>query len=51
MGRKRTSNKEQISISVDKDLIKKLRELEVDRSLIFTNAAKEYLENLEKERK
>lgn len=44
MGRKRTSNKERISISVDKDLIEKLRRLELDRSLIFTEAAKKVIE-------
>lgn len=51
MGRKRTSNKERISISIDKDLINKLRHLEADRSLIFTKAAKEFIENYEKNKK
>lgn len=49
MGRKRTSVKEKISISVDKDIIEKLRELKVDRSLIFTKAAKDYIEQVKKE--
>lgn len=47
MGRKRTSKKERISISVDKELIEKLREFELDRSLVFTNAAKKVIEEFE----
>ena len=51
MGRKRTSNKERILISVDKKIIEKLRELEVDRSLIFTEAALELLKEYEEDAK
>lgn len=47
LGRKRTSNKVQISISVDENIIKKLRELEANRSLIFTNAAEKFIREYE----
>lgn len=49
VGRKRTSNKKDMTIYVDKDLIKRLKELELNASAIFTEAAlaklKEYDEN------
>ena len=47
MGRKRTSKKKNYTISIDKDLMDKLKELEVNRSLLFTDAAKEYLRKIE----
>ena len=51
VGRKRTSKKEKISISVDKDIIEELRELKVDRSLLFTKAAKDHIEKVSGEKK
>lgn len=48
MGRKRTSNKTNMMLSVDKDLLKRLKDLEVNRSLLFTQAAEQYLSELEK---
>lgn len=50
MGRKRTSKKEQISVSVDSEIIEKLREYEVNRSVLFTEAALKYLEELESQK-
>lgn len=47
MGRKRTSKKTKLLLSVDKELLDKLKELEVNRSLLFTQAAKQYLLELE----
>lgn len=43
LGRKRTSKKKNYVISIDYDLMEKLKELEVNRSLLFTDAAKKYL--------
>lgn len=43
MGRKRTSNKKDLMLYVDKDIIKKLKELELNASAIFTDAALEKL--------
>lgn len=52
MGRKRTSNKRDMTIYVDKDLIKRLKDLELNASAIFTEAAlaklEEYDENGDK---
>ena len=47
MGRKRTSNKKNMMLSIDKDLIKRLKELEVNRSLLFTEAAEKLLSELD----
>lgn len=44
VGRKRTSNKKDMTIYVDKDLIKRLKELELNASAIFTEAALKKLE-------
>lgn len=46
MGRKRTSKKQKALISVDKDLLGRLKELEVNRSLLFTEAAEKYLKEI-----
>lgn len=43
VGRKRTSNKKDMTIYVDKDLIKRLKDLELNASAIFTEAALEKL--------
>lgn len=51
MGRKRTSKKERVNVSVDIHIIDKLRELNVNRSVLFTDAALEYLEKMEKKEK
>ena len=45
MGRKRTSNKERIMISVDKDLLLLLRKYDINRSMLFTEAAQEKLKH------
>lgn len=47
MGRKRTSTKKKALISVEQDLLERLKELEVNRSLLFTEAAEKYLQELE----
>lgn len=39
MGRKRTRTKKNINLYVEKDLIEKLKELELNASVIFTEAA------------
>jgi post-segregation antitoxin (ccd killing protein) len=46
MGRKRTSKKTKMLLSVDKDLLDRLKDLEVNRSLLFTEAAEKYLSEL-----
>lgn len=51
MGRKRTSNKQKALISVDKDLLERLKELEVNRSLLFTEAAEKYLREMDEKEK
>lgn len=51
MGRKRTSNKTNMMLSVDKDLLKRLKELEINRSLLFTEAAEKLLSELEEKSK
>jgi len=43
MGRKRTSNKRKVMISVDADLVDQLDEHNVNRSKLFTVAAKIFL--------
>jgi len=45
MGRKRTSNKAKVLVSVDKELIDKLRELNCNRSVLFTDAATQYIKD------
>jgi len=44
MGRKRTSNKADFTLSIDKDLIKKLKELQINSSALFTEIAKKELD-------
>lgn len=51
MGRKRTSKKKKVLISVDEEIYDRLVEWKVNRSVLFTHAALEYLVNLEKEEK
>lgn len=52
MGRKRTSNKERILISIDKELLALLKKHDINRSILFTEAAeqkiKEYIKKSEK---
>lgn len=50
MGRKRTSNKTRVGISIDKDIKTKLQEYGVNMSLLFTNAALKEIERLELEK-
>ena len=47
MGRKRTSNKENVIVSVDKDIMEKLRKYEVNRSQMFTKAALKEISKIE----
>lgn len=47
VGRKRTSNKRDVKLSVDNDLLDKLIELKVNKSVLFTEAAIKKLEELE----
>lgn len=51
MGRKRTSNKKDVTLYVDKDLLKKLKEWEINMSLVFTKAAQNMINDLEKSEK
>jgi len=44
MGRKRTSTKQDLTLWVDQDLVKKLKDLEINGSAIFTKAALKELE-------
>lgn len=48
MGRKRTSNKRDVKLSVDNDLLDKLIEFKINKSVLFTEAAEKKLEELEK---
>ncbi|PJO44068.1 hypothetical protein [Lysinibacillus xylanilyticus] len=50
MGRKRTSTKRDVKLSVDESLLDKLIELNVNKSVLFTEAAMRKLEDLEKEK-
>lgn len=47
MGRKRTSNKINVNVYVDRDIVRKLKEYKVNRSLMFTNAALKEIERIE----
>lgn len=49
MGRKRTSNKTDFTLSIDKDLIKKLKELEINSSALFTKSAMEKLKEYDED--
>lgn len=51
MGRKRTSNKVNLMLHVDKDIIEKLNEWNVNKSALFTEKALELLKELEEEYK
>lgn len=46
MGRKRTSKKKKVLISVDEDIYLKLVELGKNRSILFTDAALDYIEKV-----
>lgn len=50
MARKRTSNKQNLNLWVDKDLVETLKKLELNSSVLFTEAAKEKLKELEKQK-
>lgn len=50
MGRKRTGNKRDVKLSVDNDLLDKLIELKINKSVLFTEAAEKKLAELEEER-
>lgn len=49
MGRKRTSKKKKVLVSIDENIYEKLVELGKNRSVLFTDAALEYIENVKKE--
>ena len=49
MGRKRTSNKADFTLSIDKNLIKKLKALDINSSALFTQTAKKLLEKYDKD--
>ncbi|MGE7839137.1 type II toxin-antitoxin system CcdA family antitoxin [Viridibacillus arvi] len=51
MGRKQTSNKERIMVTIDKDILEKLKELDISRSVLLTDAAKKLIQELELEEK
>lgn len=44
MGRKRTSTKQDLTLWIDQDLVKRLKDLEINGSAIFTEAALKELE-------
>lgn len=46
MGRKRTGNKRDLTLSVDKDLVEKLLVLKVNKSVLFTEAAEKKIKEL-----
>jgi len=46
MGRKRTSKKKKVLISVDEEIYLKLVKLGKNRSILFTNAALDYIEKV-----
>lgn len=48
MGRKRTRVKRDLKLYVDDELIEQLNFLKVNKSVLFTNAAKEIIEKMEK---
>lgn len=48
MGRKRTSKKKKVLVSVDIDIYEKLVDLGKNRSVLFTDAALEYIEKVAK---
>lgn len=48
MGRKRTSTRKKLTLSIERELLEKLKEWEVNKSLLFTEAAKKMLEEMEK---
>jgi len=50
MGRKRTSNKRDVKLSVDEDLLDRLIELKINKSVLFTEAAMRKLEELEEKK-
>lgn len=47
MGRKRTSNKKNLNLWIDKDLLKQLKELDLNLSVLFTDTAKELLTKID----
>lgn len=51
MGRKRTSNKTDFTLSIDKDLVKKLKELKINSSVLFTESALKLLQECEQKEK
>lgn len=51
MGRKRTSKKRDVKLSVDESLLDKLVELKINKSVLFTEAAMKKLEEIEEDRK
>jgi len=50
LGRKRTSKKKKVLVSIDIEIYEKLVEFGKSRSVLFTNAALEYIEKVEKEK-
>lgn len=50
MGRKRTSTKRDVKLSVDEDLLDRLIDLKINKSVLFTEAAMRKLAELEKEK-
>lgn len=49
MGRKRTSTKQDLTLWIETDLVKRMKDLELNGSAIFTKAAKEELEKYEED--
>lgn len=49
MGRKRTSKKKKVLVSIDEDIYDRLVELGKNRSVLFTDAALEYIAKVKKD--
>lgn len=47
MGRKRTSNKKDLTLWIEEEIIEKLKLYEANKSLLFTDAAKKFIEEKE----
>lgn len=51
MGRNRSSTKKDLTLWIDEEIIEKLKEYEINKSLLFTDAAKEFIADMEEKTK
>lgn len=47
MGRNRTSTKKDLTLWIDEEIIERLKEYEINKSMLFTDAAKQFLDEME----